>query len=353
MLKESKLLTLRGLKKAGLFTFFKNSDWRRRRLLILAYHGISIDDEHLWNPALFMSSDDFADRLRLIKEFNCTVLPLNEALTRMFANDLPERSVALTFDDGTYDFYKMAHPLIKGFSFPVTLYLTTFYSYYPKPVFDVMCSYLIWKGRGSKLDLKDLTGQHLALELSEPSRRAVALTTIQDYVQLNHLSAEEKDSLLARLASQLHVDYDDLLSKRILQIMSPDEARQLASEGVDIQLHTHRHRTPLDRTKFLREIVDNQNSILSMTGSVAKHFCYPSGVYDDAFFTWLEEAGVTSATTCTPDLAKQTSDPLLLPRLIDSPNLSPLEFEGWLAGVSSLLPQKEAPKKVAPRVLRK
>jgi len=350
MLKNIKLVTLKTLKEAGLFTLFKNSDWRRRRLLILAYHGISIDDEHLWNPALYMSPDDFLARMRLIKDFHCNVLPLAEALDRLYANALPSRSVALTFDDGTHDFHEKAYPILKQLEFPVTLYLTTFYASYNRPVFNGMCSYLIWKARGCTLALKKLTGEETSVDLSTAPARAMAVGILHAYAQARRLSADEKDSLCLELARQLDVDYDALLAKRILHIMTPAEAKQLASEGVDIQLHTHRHRAPLDRLEFRREILDNRDSIQSMTGSLATHFCYPSGAYDDALFPWLEEMGVRSATTCTPALATRDSDPLLLPRLIDSPNMSLLEFEGWLAGLSTLLPQRHQPKRVARRV---
>src|SRR5207249_8815632 len=49
MLKRFKQATLRSLKTSGVSTLVHNSRWRRQRLLILAYHGISLEDEHLWN----------------------------------------------------------------------------------------------------------------------------------------------------------------------------------------------------------------------------------------------------------------------------------------------------------------
>jgi peptidoglycan/xylan/chitin deacetylase (PgdA/CDA1 family) len=109
---------------------------------------------------------------------------------------------------------------------------------------------------------------------------------------------------------------------------------------MDIQLHTHRHRTPSDRTLFLREIEDNRKRIEAMTGSRPTQFCYPSGAYEEAFLPWLREAGVESATTCDPGIATRSSEPLLLPRLVDSSTLSPVEFEGWLAGVADMLPHR-------------
>lgn len=340
MLKQIKRTGLSLAKTAGVFSFVQRSGWRRARLLILGYHGIAIDDEHRWNPPLFMLQDCLRERLRIIKKGGYSIVTLNEGLRRLFAGDLPPKSVALTFDDGNYDFYQKAYPVLKEFDVPVTLYLTTFYSFYNRPVFRPAVSYLLWKGQTSTLNLNSLTGQDKRLNLRNPAERSQAFEELIDFSIKNKFSAEEKDALLFNLAKALNVDYDNLLRKRILHIMTPDEVSRIAAEGVDVQLHTHRHRTPTVRELFTREIRDNRDSIQSMTGSSPTHFCYPAGVYDNTFIPWLKEMGVESATTCDPHLATRSTHPYFLPRVIDNSNLSPVEFEGWLAGVSAALPQR-------------
>src|SRR5215213_10993552 len=252
MLKKFKQVTLQSLKSGGVFRLVRDSGWRGQRLLILAYHGLSLEDEHLWDGSLYMSPSQFRRRMELLKKSDCAVLPLGEAVERMYAGSLPERCVALTFDDGTYDFYREARPVLSEFNFPATVYLTTFYSNYPRPVFDVACSYLLWKGRGARLNFKGITGQDTTVDLSNDAARAGAADALRRFASENKLSAEEKDALAASMASQLKIDYDALLKKRLLQILSPEEVKQLAADGVDIQLHTHRHRTPKDRSLFLR-----------------------------------------------------------------------------------------------------
>ena len=291
--------------------------------------------------------ETFRARLEALKRSDCVVLPLGEAVERLYANDLPDRAVAITFDDGTSDFYRRAFPLIQEFGVPVTLYLTTFYSYYQRPVFDLMCSYLLWKGRSNALDLKKLTGQDLKIDLSSYDAREAALSQIHAFARGQKLSADEKDAFAGSLAAQLNVDYQPLLDQRVMHNLTAAEVGQLAAGGIDIQLHTHRHRTPMDRQLFLREIEDNRKIIHEMTGTVADHFCYPSGRYRPAFLPWLREAGVISATTCERGFASRSSDRLLLPRLLDSNTLSPIEFEGWLTGVSAILPQRRVLKERA------
>jgi len=340
MLKHAKKAALSSLKVSGAFTLVQNSTWRRQRLLILAYHGVSVSDEHLWNGSHFISAELFRARLQLLKKSHCAVLPLGEAIERLYANDLPERAVAITFDDGTADFYSHAFPVFREFDFPVTLYLTTFYSHYQKPVFDLMSSYLLWKGRNQILNLKTITGRERVINLADADAREAVSAEIRTFAQDRRLSAEEKDALAASLAAHLKVDYDALLDQRALHILQAKEVAELASHGVDIQLHAHRHRTPVNRELFIREIEDNRRSIFEMTGRQASHFCYPSGVYNHEFLPWLKEAGVASATTCDIGLATADCNPLLLPRLLDVSGLSAIEFEGWLSGISTALPRR-------------
>ena len=123
--------------------------------------------------------------------------------------------------------------------------------------------------------------------------------------------------------------------------MNPEEVANLPRDLVDVQLHTHRHRVPTDRALFEKEINDNRRLIAEMTGSPSVvHFCYPSGVTSSNYLPWLRALGVVSATTCFPGLASPASEPLMLPRLIDTSHVSELEFEGWMSGVSAFLPRR-------------
>jgi hypothetical protein len=100
---------------------------------------------------------------------------------------------------------------------------------------------------------------------------------------------------------------------------------------------------PIEEGAFEREIADNRAEISGITSKSdheIAHFCYPSGVTHPSFAGWLGALGVRTATTCFPGIASADSDPLLLPRLIDTVNVSELEFEGWLTGASAFLPRR-------------
>jgi peptidoglycan/xylan/chitin deacetylase (PgdA/CDA1 family) len=146
------------------------------------------------------------------------------------------------------------------------------------------------------------------------------------------------------------VDYGDLLRRRILQLMSPQEIAELAATQITFELHTHRHRTPRDRSLFTREIQDNRSALEAITNTRTTHFCYPSGDYDPMFLPWLAEQGIVSATTCDPGLASARSQPLLLRRFVDTTGQTSLEFEGWLTGAASLMSLRTGRSRFRPKL---
>jgi peptidoglycan/xylan/chitin deacetylase (PgdA/CDA1 family) len=338
-LKMIKVSVLKNSKRMGLFSVVGRSPWRTRRLLIVAYHGVSQQDEHLWNPALFMTQAALRSHMKLLWN-NCSVLSLSEAVSRLGRSDLPPRATVITFDDGSYDFLARALPVIREFGLPVTVYQTSYYSSFNRPVFDVACSYLLWKGADKRIEGREFTGVPGLLDLSTETHRSTVCFQIRQVAHRNGLSAEGKDALLEQLAAALKVDLRLMRANRILHLMKPEELNQVVSEGVDLQLHTHRHRMPRDRTLFAREISDNRNFLAEVGQPFAEHFCYPSGAYQPCFLPWLAELGVQSATTCDPALASRRSHPLLLPRIVVPSTLSDIEFEGWVHGFNQVLPRR-------------
>ena len=340
-LKDAKLAVLRAGKATGLFT--ASTRLRTQRLLILCYHGIATEDEYRWNPSLYIDRDTFRQRLEMLRCGRYRVLPLDEALRLMYENKLPPRSVTITFDDGTYDFYAHAYPILREFGFPVTLYLSTYYCRHQVPVFNVAWAYMLWKSIGKRFDATGFVEEGGEFRIGNIELWQRFRARSQRYIDERSLSTRDKDKLLNELAGRLDFDLSRMRERRMLQYMSPDEVRDMARAGVDIQLHTHRHRMPRDRELFRREIMDNIREVRDMTGTNATptHFCYPSGDWDASFFPWLEELGMESATTCQPGLAASSTHRFALPRLLDMPTLSSIEFEGWLTGFSGLFPQRD------------
>jgi peptidoglycan/xylan/chitin deacetylase (PgdA/CDA1 family) len=337
VLKQAKLSVLRLAEATGASRFLSRSQWRRHRLLILCYHGVSLYDEHEWGD-LYISPETFRRRMELIALAGCNVLPLSDAVQRLQSGTLPDRAVVITFDDGMHDFARAAFPIVESFGYPVTLYLTTYYVEFNRPVFDPMCSYLLWNGR-YKQQLVWPGVLPTPVSLDDDGRQG-AVSAIKQFAKSRKLSGREKDGLLAQLAGRLDIDYEELCRKRVLHLITPEEARELAAGGVDLQYHTHRHRVYRNRDRMFQELQDNRRRIATFTSTEPRHFCYTGGFYLLEYPAYLKEYGMLSATTCKPGLCTAGTNPFLLPRLVDTMGLSDLEFRAWLDGTADLLPKR-------------
>ena len=330
--RQAKLALLRGCHLTGLTRLVLNSSWRQQRLLILCWHNIALDDEHLWNPQLCLSPATFRSRLELLRSLRCNVLPLGDALERLKNGMLPPKAVALTIDDGDSSAYLLAWPILREFGFPATLYWTTYYSTKPYAVFDTMLSYLLWKARGKRLHLLEPA---LESDLATAEKRTHSFQRIYKHAQDNAWTGEQKEEFVATTARNLGIDYAAVKALRILHLITPAEARAMQAEGLDLQLHTHRHRVPKDPSQFAVELQDNGQRIRDAGAPDPRHFCYPSGSYVPEFAAWLRQNNVVSATTCQPGFARRDSDLYFLPRLLDQEDKSATELESWVSGVAS------------------
>lgn len=338
MLKFLKDNTLHVAKNLGIFGAVAHSRWRRQRLLILCYHGLSVKDEHKWRN-LFVTPDFFRRRLESLARRRYQVLPLDAAVRMLGEGTLPPKSVAITFDDGFHDFHQFGFPLLREFGFPATVYQTTYYCEHPFPIFNLILSYLFWRGTGRRLD-GAAYGVSGVFDLSRAEDHDRALDAFLAAARRQALTPAQKDELAARVAGELGADYAELSRLRMLQLMSASQISEIAAAGIDVELHTHRHRTPMDESLFTREIRENRQWLARRTGTQPAHFCYPSGQYRSEFLPWLRAQQVVTATTCDYGMATRTCEPLLLPRLLDSMLVTDVDFEGWLSGVSSLMPHR-------------
>ena len=340
MIATLKRSTLAALKHLGVSRHVARSRWRRERLLVLCYHGIALHDEHQWWPALYVSPEHLETRLRLLRQVGCTVLPLGEALERLYRHDLPERAVALTFDDGYYDFVARAVPLLRKYELPASVYLTTGRVDNSLPIANLFISYALWLSRDRTLDGRGIIGLDGESSLATAAERDAVLHRIVSAMQAQEMPESERDEWARRVVERLGLSYETLLASRVLTLMRPDEVARVSREGFDVQLHTHQHRTPQATDDFIRDVLKNRERIEAMTGRRPAHLCYPSGNYWPWYLPALRGIGVQSATTCDPGLADASSEPLLLPRFVDTGGMPTVIFEAWLTGVAARLPRR-------------
>ena len=121
------------------FMFFVNISYAASNIdshgVILVYHHVSASTP----PSTSISPEDFERHLEYLEQNNFNVIPLDNMLKTLRAGEqLPEKSVAITFDDGYISIYDTAFPMLQSYGFPFTLFLST------GPIDKQQQSYMNW-----------------------------------------------------------------------------------------------------------------------------------------------------------------------------------------------------------------
>ena len=107
----------------------------RADLVILQYHHVSDKTP----PSTSISPENFRRHLALLAEKNMTVVDLPSAIADLQAGKpLPERAVAITFDDAYESIYRVAFPMLKERGWPFTIFVN------PQPVDQELKGTITW-----------------------------------------------------------------------------------------------------------------------------------------------------------------------------------------------------------------
>ncbi|MFA6146787.1 MAG: polysaccharide deacetylase family protein [bacterium] len=309
----------------------------RRKLRILCYHGFSICDEHVFWPEVYMDSELFRKRMEYLSQNGYPVLPLEEAIEGLQKGNLTACPTVLTIDDGFYSVMKKALPVLLNLHIPCTVYVTTYYCLKGNPVFRIVVQYMFWKTTETTLSFNGLgveqTGE---ICLQDSASKKEAVWKIIDHAE-NHMDEEQRVLLCQELGKRLAVDYSTIVSTRQFTLMTLEEIREASEAGIDIQLHAHRHRLPVQPELVREEIEQNRKVLEPLTGRMLRHFCYPSGIYSKEHFGPLASVDVSSAVTCEGGLNSTGAETLSLRRFLDGNTISWIEFEAEMSGFTQLL----------------
>lgn len=334
-------LVLTALKILGAFALARHI--YRKRLRILCYHGMSVGDQHEFAPILFMRAETFARRMRLLVSQGWRLVDLETAVRELRDGKVRDKTVVVTIDDGWLSTLTEAVPILEEYSVPATVYITTYYSERSADVFNVAVYYMLWKTRVEKVDIRaGYGGFDGEYDLSK-DRVAVGNQWVE--FAETHLSWEQRQELLPVISNALHLEPESTFQSGRFRIVDREQVRQLHERGIDVQLHTHRHRLPDVSFEALRDEV-TQNKVLldTWTGKSCMHFCYPSGVYNHRQSEWLERIGILSSTTCDPGMNDTGAHPQRLRRILDRESWSDLEFDAAMSGVRRLFSRRQQKK---------
>ncbi len=329
-----KRIVLHGSKALGLFRLSRHLT--RKGLRILCYHHFDADDKTIWDSALTIDPDTFRSRIDFLAAEGYSILPLEDAVERLYANKLPPLPTVITIDDGWYNIKRHAHSVLKERSFPYTIYVSSHYSKRQIPLFNIAVKYLFWKTEERTIRIDELDLPFGGGVISDAKSTNEMMNKIVEFGH-THLNYEERYVLTGKIAALLNVDFSSLDQTRVFHFLSAAEIGQLKNDGVDIQLHSYRHRWPLEKEAAIKELSDDREYLGPIVEKKLNHFCYPSGFYSPSQFEYLRDAGIESATTCKSGLNYPHTHRFALNRFLDSEAIHQIEFEAEMSGYLELM----------------
>lgn len=339
---QIKLLVYGIAKTFGLFALCRVLT--RFRIRILGYHGASLGDELDYNPCLYVSAGTFRRRIHWLQKKGFTVIPLELAANALDGGvDAGRLPTVITFDDGWHSTATELVPILAEQGLPSTLYLSTDDFLRGWPILAVVVNYMIWKSALRQVEIRNLgepiDGDH---RLDEPRARNLFVRRSHRWLTAQPATRSSVIERIHRLVESMGLRVSDMaLETRRFDYLSNDELRELARCGCAVEMHGHEHRYPKgDPEVFAEDLAACCDAIVQFGLPKPRHYCYPSGNFDDAAATVLERFGVHSATTCIPGLisrANGNAQRHALPRFLDGEHIDMLVFEAEMSGFADLL----------------
>ena len=120
--------------------------------VVLLYHHVATDTP----PSTSISPENFREHLEFLRDNNFNIISLDEMTDQLQAGEqLPDKSVAITFDDGYSSIYETAFPMLQLFGFPFTLFLST------GPIDRQQANYISWEQIREMSDAGVIIANHM------------------------------------------------------------------------------------------------------------------------------------------------------------------------------------------------
>ncbi|MCW5662458.1 MAG: polysaccharide deacetylase family protein [Piscinibacter sp.] len=278
----------------------------RARLSVLIYHRVlPVADPLL--PEL-PTAAEFERTMRWVKEwFN--VLPLGDAVTRLFEGTLPARALAITFDDGYADNEEIAAPILQRLGLGATFFVST----------GFLGDGCMWNDRVIEA-LRASTRDHLDLAAIGLGRVPLVITDDRRRAIHAVLRAVKHLAPQPRLAAVADIERLAGVGAPPRPMMQPDQVRRLRALGMDIGGHTVTHPilSRLEPEAARQEMSLGKQTLEQIIQAPVDLFAYPNGVpvqdYGAEHAALVRECGFKAAVSTAWGAASRTSDRFQLPR---------------------------------------
>ena len=292
------------LHRSGALAVLRRFQPRDRGLVLMFHRILPREQKRLcYDPHLVMAEEVFGPLLELLAREHNVV-----SLGALVAGGAGKQAVAITFDDAWEDTYSVAYPLLRQFGMPATVFLCP----------DLMSA----AGQGAMLPEERFA--RIWDHAAEDERRefqADVTKALGEAAPLGRKSLSDAlkrvpmDARLALLGEWEREFATPAPQRRAL--MTWDEAKIMAADGITLGSHTMRHCTLTSESDAVitRELARSREEIFSRTGDRPNFLAYPNGAFNARVEEIARTAGYSHAFTTIPGFLDKTTRVWTVPRL--------------------------------------
>lgn len=260
------------------------------------------------------------------------VLPLDQAISQLKCESLPERAAAITFDDGYADNRTVALPILLRHKLTATFFIATGFLDGGRMWNDT----IIESVRACRQSLLDLRSVDLeAYPVGTGHEKLVAIAAIID--KIKYRTIRERIELTNSIATLANVvPPTDLM-------MSSQQVNEMREAGMQIGAHTVSHPilASIDLAEARFEMSESKRFLESLLGERVSLFAYPNGKpgvdYLNEHVSMAKDVGFDAAVSTARKSARSNADLYQVPRFTPW-DRTKIRFGGRL--LQSLLTQR-------------
>ena len=260
---------------------------------ILFYHRVAMlsPDPH----ALCIAPDLFRAHMRHLRD-HYKLLALNDLVAGMKNQELPERAIAVTLDDGYLDALEVAAPVLEELGIPATFFISTDRLHEEHETWqDTLIRSLFSDALLPHSLSISYKGRTLLFPTFTYGERKKALEEINALCW--NLSFEGRSEIIASVCRWSGLDFTPRKTHRL--ITAAEVCRLADRRGISIGCHGIHHlclpAQPLPIQQ--REVVESKYNLESLLKKPVGSFSYPYGVFDHQAEAVVRSAGFDSAFT--------------------------------------------------------
>jgi peptidoglycan/xylan/chitin deacetylase (PgdA/CDA1 family) len=236
--------------------------------VILMYHRII--SNQLING---LTPEEFEQQINYISK-HFKVIPIDELINDINQDKVRPHSLALTFDDGHYDFYTNAWPILKKYNLPASIYITTGFIDGTTWLWPDLLKYILINSKIAHIDTAEIG------PISTNQEHHRTWHKLGDYCLT--LKTEERNQFLLRLARQAQIDLINSPQPPFHSV-TWSQLNEMAKDGLNVGSHTVTHPilSSLSREDMFYELGTSAKAIEQNLGTSPDGICYPNGRTED------------------------------------------------------------------------